>query len=517
MNWHLTLVVIVAAAVVSAQDPITDCNNKCKEQKAGSESTVNACQQGCVTFTNKESDRSFFGTGFFRNSNDIMIKCSNDCRLSYEDEMESNACSDGCELMRRSTGGNGVQDKFINLGNAGIHIKLGPMPDLFGRLNRMVSDQNARLQRMFGGAGDHVLPDPAEKKMAFATEPLIVDGGSSATGGFGDIFKAMHNQMKSMVQSVFSDASGQAVIDEQRDESGKLVHGGGELVVIKSGPGYRSERKYHLGPDADIEKILMNTDMNDMMNQENPIEQYLQKDQVEVFDPLQESTKEDIDDEIAAIRPATSIFDTDPWGLIKKQLGIDMKENEVEHEVNMDLDGPRLPETGLKSRHLKIGSGSVPEFHQVLRFDTVNVCSMDRSKQSWNEWFNCLHIKMGVPNWLLVATLAMGVIFTLWLCLVIPNSAPKQKIRTPKNVDTKELEANGVMVQQPDVTLEKVDLPPSYEDIVCTKVESKSFEAAKELETKITLDDDDEIVEPLPQKVNLDTAAAAEDRNCSNV
>merc|ERR1719245_787987 len=70
--------------------------------------------------------------------------------------------------------------------------------------------------------------------------------------------------------------------EEVRDQDGKLVHGGGELVVIKSGPGYHSEKTYQLGPDADIEKI-MNNNRNDMLNHKNPMEKYMNSDQVEVF------------------------------------------------------------------------------------------------------------------------------------------------------------------------------------------------------------------------------------------
>ena len=70
---------------------------------------------------------------------------------------------------------------------------------------------------------------------------------------------------------------------------------------------------------------------------------------------------------------------------------------------------------------------------------------------------------MGLPNWLLVSTVSLGVIFTLWLCLVIPSNPPKQKVkaaRVPKNVNVKELEANGhiatIIMPPPAADLEKV-------------------------------------------------------------
>ena len=45
---------------------------------------------------------------------------------------------------------------------------------------------------------------------------------------------------------------------------------------------------------------------------------------------------------------------------------------------------------------------------------------------------SCLHAKVGVPRWLTAATISLGIIFSLWLCLVIPSTAPRrqQKVKT---------------------------------------------------------------------------------------
>jgi len=516
------LVAMTTAAVALAspeQAAITECNNKCKEQKDGTEATTKACQSGCTLYTQKESDRSFFGTGFFRDSNDIMVKCTNDCRSSYEDKKESSACSDGCHLMKDSSS---RQDTVFNLADGGIRISFGRLPemprmsDLLSQVNNMVSQQHARIQSMFGN------DDNETERMAKAVaDPMVIVNTAPAAadegGAFGGIFRTMQDQMKNMVQGLFNDNNVAASeTGSRRDENGKLVHGGGELVVIKSGPGYHSKNTYHIGPNADIEKIMQETNMNDMMNHKNPIEQFLQRDQVEVFDPQ-------VKEGNAEIIPS-SIFGVDPWGYqFGPAAAAADKEKSVKaapaDNVNIGLEGPRLPETGLRSRHMNLGDGrevsnDEGRKYQVFRFNAIDKCLiMERSKMTWNQWFNCLHIRMGVPNWLLVATVALGVVFTLWLCLVIPTNAPKQKVRRPKNIDTKELEAaasaNSVMViQQQNAMLEKVDLPPSYEDIVCTKVES---ETKVKDEVKVVLCNDDDIVEPLPQKVS------DEDRNCSNV
>merc|ERR1719308_160907 len=56
-----------------------------------------------------------------------------------------------------------------------------------------------------------------------------------------------------------------------------------------------------------------------------------------------------------------------------------------------------------------------------------NSCSSHPLK--WSDWVACLHAKVGVPRWLTAATISLGIVFSVWLCLVIPSAAPKQRIR----------------------------------------------------------------------------------------
>jgi len=56
-----------------------------------------------------------------------------------------------------------------------------------------------------------------------------------------------------------------------------------------------------------------------------------------------------------------------------------------------------------------------------------NSCSSHHLK--WSDWVACLHAKVGVPRWLTAATISLGIVFSVWLCLVIPSSAPKQRLR----------------------------------------------------------------------------------------
>jgi len=102
---------------------------------------------------------------------------------------------------------------------------------------------------------------------------------------------------------------------------------------------------------------------------------------------------------------------------------------------------------------------------------------------SWSDWVSCLHAKVGVPRWLTAATISLGIIFSLWLCLVIPSTAPKRKVKTlfikgekpstavmkaaevAAKAKAKEAEANGFNPGEYMVAVINVDMPPNYLDV----------------------------------------------------
>ena len=106
--------------------------------------------------------------------------------------------------------------------------------------------------------------------------------------------------------------------------------------------------------------------------------------------------------------------------------------------------------------------------------------------RSWSDWVSCLHAKVGVPRWLTAATISLGIIFSIWLCLVIPSTAPKRKVKTllikgekpsaailkavkeaeaAAAAKAKEAEASGLRKQDYMVAVINVDLPPTYGDV----------------------------------------------------
>merc|ERR1712117_851317 len=115
-----------------------------------------------------------------------------------------------------------------------------------------------------------------------------------------------------------------------------------------------------------------------------------------------------------------------------------------------------------------------------------NSCSSHHLK--WSDWVACLHAKVGVPRWLTAATISLGIVFSVWLCLVIPSSAPKQRLRAlviktekpsaavakAKEAEAaasaaaaakaKEAEAAGYDAKDYVVAVVNVDMPPTYGD-----------------------------------------------------
>merc|ERR1712212_296112 len=109
--------------------------------------------------------------------------------------------------------------------------------------------------------------------------------------------------------------------------------------------------------------------------------------------------------------------------------------------------------------------------------------------RKWSDWVACLHARVGVPRWLTAATISLGIVFSVWLCLVIPSAAPKQRIRAlviktekpsaalakAKEAEAaasaataaakaKEAEAAGFDAKDYVVAVVNVDMPPTYGD-----------------------------------------------------
>lgn len=478
----LTFVVVVAG--VYGEEAAANCNDHCGNFfKQKGNNLVDACEQGCKLYQNSNLHPTFGSLSFFTNGDESLLKCWNGCDPGYDVNMKT-ACRKGCEFGKEE----GSKDDLFNFGDGGFSISFGPLPgmdDISGIFNKLHNDMKEQGKLFQDNMG--VFRDEMKEKVD-DTKDQMGDHFDS----IGSAFKRFHENVKKMMS--FMNGSPTSDVNMLPVGSGE-----GELTVIKSGPGYHEEKTYHIGPNANIEKILESSSINDMLQHDNPIEKFMDKDQVEVFDPIKVTSSEDGNEFLNVVKSIVSKI-AQPF----------TSKNDVVEESE-ELDGPRLPETGLRSNPFRLGfedpfeqESSEFDMKNLLIVGEKNICYSDPSTMSWSDWLSCLHVRMGLPNWLLAATVAMGVLFTLWICLMIPSNAPKQKVRKQANVGTKEVEAGKVAV----VTLTTkdghikglLDLPPSYDDITKDEKVVVNLEPVHGAKAKIPMEDDDEITEPLPQK-----------------
>merc|ERR1712037_1080749 len=222
----------------------------------------------------------------------------------------------------------------------------------------------------------------------------------------------------------------------------------GKLTVIKAGPGFHDEKHYDIGPNGKLTEISEIPIHKDALEHENPMDVHFNSNDVEVFHTEDKPT-------------------------VKATGEIEKQEEEIASEPVMDVwavveDNERM------SQHLLQRYRTLAE--QEYRDDYT--CNSDHLK--WSDWVACLHARVGVPRWLTAATISLGIVFSVWLCLVIPSAAPKQRIRalvikTEKpsaalakakeaEAASKACEAAGVDPKMV-VSVVRVDLPPSYGDV----------------------------------------------------
>jgi len=236
----------------------------------------------------------------------------------------------------------------------------------------------------------------------------------------GSMMQQMNKQMGQMMQSMRSGMMSGA--------------GAGKMYVMKSGPGYHEEKTYDIGPNGEMKLIE-----NDEMEKVNRLDEHFNQEDVQVFDP--EMLMNEFEQQMTIDDTKEKNDPAEEW--IKE-----LDEQLANHVVN-DLEGPKLPETGLRSRPKN------------------SMCRMD--DLDWSNWSRCLHL--GMPKWLVISSLCLGIIFLLWLCLVIPSNAPRQRVKKIPEISAKEAEAFAIMTtngQKPP--LYPNDLPPAYEDVAKVKV-----------------------------------------------
>merc|ERR1719430_2607637 len=367
----------------------------------------------------------------------------------------------------------------------------------FQRPSMSLPEMPRMVEGLFGRKDDDILEplleealfgDEDEDAEEFIQESLFghKDDDIEPFGGFEGLFEQINNHMGRLMSAMPQQLGG---------VRGMLPFGQptemGKLTVIKAGPGFHEEKHFDIGPNGKLTEVEP-IQMHDALEHANPMDTHFNSNDVEVFNDKDEDVAKNNE---SAITEAES--------------------EKVEKEPVMDVRGledqePELPKAEVVQTVEDFGAKEYP-FLSVLR-NTVeenerisqqilskyramaeeeylddNSCSSHHLK--WSDWVACLHAKVGVPRWLTAATISLGIVFSVWLCLVIPSSAPKQRLRAlvikaekpsaavakAKEAEAaasaataaakaKEAEAAGFDAKDYVVAVVNVDMPPTYGD-----------------------------------------------------
>merc|ERR1719233_472631 len=358
----------------------------------------------------------------------------------------------------------------------------------FQRPSMSLPEMPRMVEGLFGRKDDDILEplleealfgDEDEDAEEFIQESLFghKDDDIEPFGGFEGLFEQINNHMGRLMSAMPQQLGG---------VRGMLPFGQptemGKLTVIKAGPGFHEEKHFDIGPNGKLTEVEP-IQMHDALEHANPMDTHFNSNDVEVFHDKDEDVAKNSE---SAITEAES--------------------EKVEKEPVMDVRGledqePELPKAEVVQTVEDFGAKEYP-FLSVLR-NTVeenerisqqilskyramaeeeylddNSCSSHHLK--WSDWVACLHAKVGVPRWLTAATISLGIVFSVWLCLVIPSSAPKQRLRAlvikaekpsaaaayaaTAAAKAKEAEAAGFDAKDYVVAVVNVDMPPTYGD-----------------------------------------------------
>jgi len=255
--------------------------------------------------------------------------------------------------------------------------------------------------------------------------------------------------------------------------------GGGKLTVIKAGPGFHEEKSFDIGADGHITEVKPITMMKDGLDHHNPMDNMFNSEDVEMFHvDVEPQNIDKIDTE-----PVMDVRDLEDEP-VKETVTPEAATKEVE-EVEK-LPYLSVLRNNVEQEEEEVRNWSEKLLNQYRRVAEREYLDSECSSQtlSWSDWVSCLHSKVGVPRWLTAATISLGIIFSLWLCLVIPSTAPKRKMKTlfirgdkpsvavvkaaeaAAKAKAKEAEAAGnFKAGEYMVAVINVDMPPTYGEV----------------------------------------------------
>merc|ERR1719219_2760917 len=268
----------------------------------------------------------------------------------------------------------------------------------------------------------------------------------------------------------------------------------GKLTVIKAGPGFHDEKHYDIGPNGKLTEISETPIHKDALEHENPMDEHFNSNDVEVFHTEDKPTESAVKASGEAEKQEEEIASEpvmDVWAVEEDSEA--SKEPELKAGESVEFQPKNLPFLAVLRNTVEENERMSQQLLQRYRtmaeqeYRDDYTCNSDHLK--WSDWVACLHARVGVPRWLTAATISLGIVFSVWLCLVIPSSAPKQRLRAlvikaekpsaavakAKEAEAaasaataaekaKEAEAAGFDAKDYVVAVVNVDMPPTYGD-----------------------------------------------------
>merc|ERR1719245_2091951 len=304
-------------------------------------------------------------------------------------------------------------------------------------------------------------------------------------GGFGDLFGKLNSQFGDMMSAL-------PQLENLRGMLPFGEHSGGKLTVIKAGPGFHEEKSYNIGPDGQFTELKPVKMAGDALEHANPMDSHFDSADAEII-----PTKTKVEKLEAA--PVMDVR-----GLEEEQ---EQKKPLVSVEEFQEHDLPYLSvlRNSVEEKARVLSEKILQSYRSVGEREYLdNECSS--RNLSWSDWVSCLHTKVGVPRWLTAATISLGIIFSIWLCLVIPSTAPKRKVKTlfikgekpsaallkavkeAEAAKAKEAEASGNKKDEYMVAVINVDLPPTYGDVALPGSPAPTYKSMDVEATRVALE-----------------------------
>merc|ERR1719186_1781302 len=345
----------------------------------------------------------------------------------------------------------------------------------FQRPSMSLPEMPRMVEGFFGRKDDDIEP--------FMEETLFGnDDDIEPFGGFEGLFEQINNHMGRLMSAMPQQMGGLRGMMPfgQPTELGKLT-------IIKAGPGFHEEKHFDIGPNGKLTEVNA-MPMHDALEHANPMDTHFNSNDVEVFHDEDEDIVKTNDAEVTEVE--SEKVEKEP---VMDVRGLEEQEPELPKlESVEDFSAKEYPFLSVLRNTVeeneRISQQILSKYRSMAEEEYLDDNSCSSHHLKWSDWVACLHAKVGVPRWLTAATISLGIVFSVWLCLVIPSSAPKQRLRAlvikaekpsaavakAKEAEVtaaaaaaakaKEAEAAGFDAKDYVVAVVNVDMPPTYGD-----------------------------------------------------